>query len=98
MAPTSIISWMCTFTSSYIPGGICLYHSLKGTRSFTLMECLTIDGLPKSKSSWEKMGANFHIKSQAAFCNEGSQSSIPDKLSFCRMSFKSFLTQSEVSL
>ena len=61
------------------------------------MECLTIDVLPKSKSSWEEMQVNLHIKSWAAFCNEGSQSSILDKLSFCRISFKSFLTQSEVS-
>ena len=98
IAPTSSISWMCTFTSSYIPGGMHLYHSLNGTGSYTLMECLTIDVLPKSKSSWEKMQANSRIKSQAAFCNEGYQSFIPDKLSFCRISFKSVLMLSEVSL
>ena len=63
MAPTSSIYWMCTFTSSYIPGGMHLYHSLNGTGSFTLMEFLTIDVLPKSKSSWEKMQANLHITS-----------------------------------
>ena len=34
------------------------------------MECLTIDVLPRSKSSWEKMQANLHIKSQAAFVME----------------------------
>ena len=58
MAPTSNISWMCAFTSSYIPGGMHLYHSLNGTESFTLMECLAIDVLLKSKSSWDKMQAN----------------------------------------
>ena len=67
MAPTFNISWMCIFTSSYIPGGMCLYCSLNGTESFTLMECLTIDVLPNSKSSWEKMQANSHIRSWAAF-------------------------------
>ena len=81
MAPTSSISQMCAFTSSYIPGGMHLYHSLKATGSFTLMECLTIDVLPKSESSWEKMQANFHMKSWEAFCNEGFQSCILDKLS-----------------
>ena len=38
IVPTSNISWMCAFTSSYIPGGMHLYHSLNGTESFTLME------------------------------------------------------------
>ena len=97
MTPTSNISWICTFTSSYIPGGMCLYHSLNRTESFTLMECLTIDVLPKSKSSWEKMQMNSLISSQAAFCNEGSQFFIPDKSTFCRISFNPVLTTSEVS-
>ena len=47
--------------------------------------------LPRLKSSWEKMQANSHIRSQAACCNEGSHSPILDKLSFCRISFKSLL-------
>ena len=63
IAPTYNISWMCTFTSSYLPGGMHLYHSLNGKGSFTLMECLIIDVLPKSKSFWEKMQAYSHIRS-----------------------------------
>ena len=63
IAPTSNICWMCAFNSSYTPGGMHLYHSLNGIESFTLMECLTIDFLPKSKSFWEKMQANLHIRS-----------------------------------
>ena len=97
MVPTSNISWIYTFTSSYIPGGMHLYHSLNRTESFTLMECLTIDVLPKSKSSWEKMQANSHISSQAAFCKKGSQSFILDKSSFCRIPFNPVHTKSEVS-
>ena len=63
IAPTSNISWMCAFTSSYIPGGMCLYHSLNRIGSFTLLECLTIDVLPKSKSFLEKMQAYSCIRS-----------------------------------
>ena len=40
---------------------------------------------------------NSLIISQAAFCNKGSQSFIPDKSSFCRISFNPVLTISEVS-
>ena len=69
IAPTSNISWMCALTSSYIPGGMHLYHSLNGIRSLTLMECLTIELLPKSKSFWEKMQTNLHIRSQASCWN-----------------------------
>ena len=86
MAPTSNISWMCAFTSSYIPGGMCLYHSLNGIGSFTLMECLTIDVLPKSKSFWETMQAYPCTRSQASCCNCGSHSSNPDTSSFCKIS------------
>ena len=85
ITPTSNISWMCAFISSYIPGGMHLYCSLNGIGSFTLMECLTIDVLPKSKSFWEKMQAYSHIRSQASCCNCSSHSSIPDKSSFCEI-------------
>ena len=59
IAPTSNISWMCTLTSSYIPGGMNLYHALNGIGLLTLMECLTIDVLPKSKSSWGENASKF---------------------------------------
>ena len=63
IAPTSNISWMYAFTSSYIPGGMHPYHSLNGIWPFALIECLTIDDLPKSKSFWEKIQAYSHIRS-----------------------------------
>ena len=63
MAPTSSVSLMCAFTLSCIPDGMHLYYSLSGTGSFTLMEYLTIEVLPRSKSSWEKMQVNSHIRS-----------------------------------
>ena len=91
MSPTSSILQICAFTSSYIPGGMHLYHSLNGTESFILMECLTIEVLPRSKSSWEKMQVNSCIRSRAAYCSGCSHSPIPDKLRFCKIFFKSVL-------
>ena len=42
--------------------------------------------LPKSRSFHEKIQAYSRIRSQAACCTLGSQSSIPDKSTFCKIS------------
>ena len=77
MAPISNISWIWALTSSYMWGGMCLYLSLKGVWSVSLILCLIRAVLPRSRLLHANKCSHLSNNSLACFCSDSGHSFRP---------------------
>ena len=75
--PISNISWIWALTSSYIWGGMHLYHSLQGICSVSLIFCLIRAVLPRSRSLCANRCSHLSSSSLACFCFDSGHSFRP---------------------
>ena len=77
MAPVSNISWIWALMLSYIWGGICQYHSLKGICLVSVILCLIRTVLPRSRSLCANRCSHLRSSSLACFCSNSGHSFRP---------------------